>query len=140
MCSAGLLRSPTSAFVLSQSPYDLNTRAVGVDDGHALIALDAVQLVWSDIIVWAERGHYDIGKSVERRIYAEANGVGQNEIDDDKLIINNRPNYILNIPDRYAYRECALIAEIKDRFDYAKKLANKEMLANFVIEVPKTLP
>ena len=30
VCSAGLLRSPTAAYVLSQAPYNYNTRAAGL--------------------------------------------------------------------------------------------------------------
>ena len=37
VCSAGMLRAPTAAVVLSRPPYDFNTRAVGTDLGTALI-------------------------------------------------------------------------------------------------------
>ena len=36
VCSAGLLRSPTAALVLSQEPYNFNTRAAGLDEAFAL--------------------------------------------------------------------------------------------------------
>jgi len=40
VCSAGLLRSPTTAFVLSQEPYNYNTRAAGIVDDYALVPVD----------------------------------------------------------------------------------------------------
>lgn len=50
VCSAGLLRSPTLAWVLSNEPYNYNTRAVGMDVGHALIPVESVLLEWADEI------------------------------------------------------------------------------------------
>lgn len=51
VCSAGLLRSPTAAWVLSNPPYNFNTRAAGIDVGHALIPVDDVLIEWADEIV-----------------------------------------------------------------------------------------
>lgn len=51
VCSAGLLRSPTVAWVLSNEPYNYNTRACGLDIGHALIPIDDVLIEWADEIV-----------------------------------------------------------------------------------------
>ena len=53
VCSAGLLRSPTAAVVLNRE-YDYNTRACGVDKGHALIPIDDVLCEWADEIVVME--------------------------------------------------------------------------------------
>ena len=44
VCSAGLLRSPTAAFVLSQEPFGFNTRAAGIAEDFALIVVDDVLL------------------------------------------------------------------------------------------------
>lgn len=51
VCSAGLLRSPTAALVLSQEPYNFNTRAVGLEEDFALIPIDDVHIEWADEIV-----------------------------------------------------------------------------------------
>jgi len=51
VCSAGLLRSPTAAWVLSNEPYNYNTRSCGVDIGHALIPIDEVLIKWADELV-----------------------------------------------------------------------------------------
>lgn len=51
VCSAGLLRSPTAAFVLSQEPYNYNTRAAGLIKEFALVPVDEVLIRWADEIV-----------------------------------------------------------------------------------------
>ena len=51
VCSAGLLRSPTVAWMLANEPWGFNTRAAGLDQGHALIYADDVLLEWADEIV-----------------------------------------------------------------------------------------
>jgi predicted protein tyrosine phosphatase len=57
VCSAGLLRSPTAAVVLSQEPFNYNTRAAGMDKEFALIPVDEVLLEWADEIVCMEKVH-----------------------------------------------------------------------------------
>src|SRR5258708_32622248 len=57
VCSAGLLRSPTAAFVLSQEPYNFNTRAVGIEEEFALIPIDRVVVEWADEIVCMQDRH-----------------------------------------------------------------------------------
>src|SRR5580658_1563149 len=54
LCSAGLLRSPTVAWVLSNAPYDYNTRAAGVDHEYALVGIDQFLICWADEIVCVE--------------------------------------------------------------------------------------
>ncbi len=51
VCSAGLLRSPTLAWLLSNEPYNYNTRAAGMEAGHALIPVDDVLIEWADEII-----------------------------------------------------------------------------------------
>jgi len=50
VCSAGLLRSPTVAHVLT-STQGFNTRAVGLEKDFALIPIDDVLLEWADVVV-----------------------------------------------------------------------------------------
>jgi predicted protein tyrosine phosphatase len=51
VCSAGLLRSPTAAVVLSQEPFNYNTRAAGISTDYALVQVDDVLVTWADEIV-----------------------------------------------------------------------------------------
>ena len=51
VCSAGLLRSPSAALVLSQPPFDFNTRAAGMSSDFALVIVDEYLLAWADQVV-----------------------------------------------------------------------------------------
>lgn len=53
VCSAGLLRSPTAAYVLA-TEFGFNTRAVGLTKEYALIPMDEVLAYWADEIVVME--------------------------------------------------------------------------------------
>ena len=90
VCSAGLLRSPTIAYVLSQEGY--NTRAAGVHD-YALVPVDEVLLEWADFIVCADVEHTSILRAQT-----------------DKEIIT------LNIPDKYGFRDLELVQLIKEKW------------------------
>lgn len=92
VCSAGLLRSPTAAVVLNRE-YDYNTRACGVDAGHALIPIDDVLCNWADEIVVME-------KWMEEYI---------NVAFRDKVLV-------LSVPDKYAYMDPLLQKAILDAY------------------------
>lgn len=94
VCSAGLLRSPTTAIVL-QRTYNYNTRACGVHD-YALIQFDDVLGTWADEIVCVEQ-------SIANNIPDQFK---------DKVIT-------LNIPDRYEYMNPELQEIIKEQYDNA---------------------
>lgn len=67
VCSAGLLRSPTLAWVLSNEPYNYNTRAAGLDVGHALIPVDDVLVEWADEIVCMDEYQQKVLKSKTKK-------------------------------------------------------------------------
>lgn len=92
VCSAGLLRSPTVAWVLSNEPYNFNTRAVGLEISHALIPIDKVLLEWADEIVC------------------------MNEHQTQQLIeLTKKPIVNLRIEDNFEYRDPGLIKIIQLR-------------------------
>lgn len=97
VCSAGLLRSPTAALVLSRPPFNRNTRAAGVH-GYALVPLDRVLLTWAQEIVCMEIEH----EHIIRQRLKEAN--------------LDRPVYRLDVPDDYAYRDPVLEKLIAERY------------------------
>lgn len=99
VCSAGLLRSPTTAMVLSQEPYNYNTRAAGISEEYALIEVDEVLLNWADEIVCMER---EQGLALIQKM---------------KDIKMNKPLKCLNIYDNYAYRDPELIKLIKEKYN-----------------------
>lgn len=92
VCSAGLLRSPTTAWVLSQEPYNFNTRAAGIDVGHALIPVDDVLIDWADEIVCMDE--YQQKQLSER---------------------TTKPVHDFRVGDNFEYRDKGLVAIIKIR-------------------------
>lgn len=92
VCSAGLLRSPTIAWVLSNKGY--NTRAAGMYD-YALVQVDEVLVEWADVIVFAQQEHMDAylakGFSTDKHLY------------------------VLGVPDNYAFRDPVLVTTINNR-------------------------
>jgi predicted protein tyrosine phosphatase len=99
VCSAGLLRSPTAAVVLSQEPFNYNTRAAGIAEEYALIPVDDVLLQWADEIVCMDSYQQGI---LEDKLEA---------FDNFKTKV-----ICLNIPDSFAYRDPKLINLIKERY------------------------
>lgn len=97
VCSAGLLRSPTMAYVLSQEPYNYNTRAAGINEEYALIPVDMALVEWADEIVFAEQEHCD----QFLRLYDHD---GQ-----DRSYYNIK---VLGISDEYNYRDPDLVGLI----------------------------
>lgn len=99
VCTAGLLRSATAAVVLSQEPFNFNTRAVGSDPYYALIPITHSLIVWADEIVFMSEEHVALTKNID--IYGELASV---------------PYHVLNIPDDFHYRSPELVAMIKERY------------------------
>lgn len=97
ICSAGLLRSPSIAHILSLPPYNCNVRCCGVESSYALILLDQVLLNWADIIVCAGPEHV---KPVQDLL--------------DKFGYKKKV-YCLDLPDVYCTRSPALLKEIEIR-------------------------
>lgn len=58
VCSAGLLRSPTTAVVLANEPFNYNTRAAGTSDEFALVPVDQALLTWANEIVCMQLEHF----------------------------------------------------------------------------------
>lgn len=98
VCSAGMLRSPTIALVLSQEPFNYNTRSAGTNNDLAVVELTDTLLVWADEVVCAETEH---AQKVTKRLQ---------KLNLDKPVVN------LGIPDIYDYRDADLIEIIFDTY------------------------
>lgn len=103
VCSAGLLRSPTTAFILA-SEFGCNTRAAGLTDEFALIPVDDVLLEWADEIVCMEGS-----QAAMIRV---------------KLGDAKKPVISLDIPDSFEYRDPELMRLIRD--SYTRAMAKEE--------------
>lgn len=91
VCSAGLLRSPTVAHILSSPPWNFNTRAAGITSEMALIPVDSVLVSWADDIVVMEEWMAD-------------------KIREDFLKRGaTKPVHVVKIPDQYEYRDPYLV-------------------------------
>jgi len=104
VCSAGLLRSPTAALVLSQEPFNFNTRACGISPDYALIVLDDVLIAWSDEIVCMETG---VMREIAKRTH--------------------KPIICLGIQDSFDYRDPELMALIAERYPTFHKSGGQEI-------------
>lgn len=90
VCSAGLLRSPTAALVLSQEPFNFNTRAAGISNEYALILVDQVLISWADeIVVMTKEQRHKI------EVLLHKMGIPKSVV-------------CLDIPDNFAYRDAEL--------------------------------
>lgn len=96
VCSAGLLRSPTAALVLSQAPFHFNTRAAGAVPQFALIPVDQVLLAWADEVVCMEPEHETVLNEMLK--------------DSGKKVI------CLDIQDSFKYRSPSLMKLIADKY------------------------
>ena len=90
VCSAGLLRSPTIAYILSN--HGFNTRAVGIHD-YALIQIDEVLIEWADKIICAEQSILEFLKKKYNIDYAIS----------------------LDIPDMFKFRDPVLVTIIEEK-------------------------
>lgn len=97
VCSAGILRSPTLAWILSNEPYNCNTRACGTEAEYALIPIDASLVQWADYVVFVNQSnHWDA---------------------EDALSIPANKTFVLNVPDDFEYRDPELIATIRHELE-----------------------
>lgn len=109
VCSCGILRSPTMAVILSQAPYNFNTRAVGIDKDFALIPISDQLIVWADEVLCSDEKQKDIILSMIKEIEGELGKKYPGKV------------YNLNIPDYYGYMEETMILAIKERYDNLEK-------------------
>jgi predicted protein tyrosine phosphatase len=95
VCSAGLLRSPTLAWVLSNEPFNFNVRAAGSSRAFALIPVDDVLLEWADLVVFVNQENED-----------EVNEHFPEDMKDKDFLT-------LDIPDNFQFRDPTLVKIIE---------------------------
>lgn len=92
ICSAGLLRSPTVAWILSNEPFNFNTRAAGSTKTFALIHADEVLLHWADAVVFVNQENFD-----------------ETTRDFPALLQEDKQIVVLDLPDRFKTRDPELV-------------------------------
>ena len=108
VCSAGVLRSPTTAWVLSNDPFNFNTRAVGVAKGYALIPIDVAHVAWADEIVVMEP---------DQKVMVEVvlEDLQLNYSSGFDMYTSEKPIHVLHVPDNYGYRDGILVNMITEK-------------------------
>lgn len=94
VCTGGILRSATTAEVLSRDPYNCNTRACGIRAELSLVPVSSRLIEWADEIVCMESWHLDFLRNW-----------------------TTKPIYCLGIEDAYKFRDPELIKLIGMRLD-----------------------
>lgn len=105
VCSAGLLRSPTLAFVLNRE-HGFNTRAVGSNATFALIPLSEALLVWADEVVFVDDEAWDT--------------LSQDEKETVRVLAKTMT--ILSIPDDFDFGDPVLDKMCLDQYNEAMGL------------------
>lgn len=100
VCSGGVLRSPTAAWILSNEPFNFNTRSCG-DKDYALIPLSEELVTWADEIVVMDEWH---AMSVKEKLI----GLGYD--------LDYREIHVLNIEDAYDFKNPELIRIMTEKF------------------------
>lgn len=109
VCSAGCLRSPTAAHILSSPPFNFNTRAVGLSRDYAIIPMTDALLVWADVVLVMDS---DQQKQVNDMQMALCNNNDDMMFDYQfKQVVN------LDVPDDFEYRNPKLVKIFTDKFN-----------------------
>jgi predicted protein tyrosine phosphatase len=85
------------AWILSNKPFNFNTRAAGAAEGYALILVDEVLLRWADVVVFADEDH-------KRMVSYQY-----------KDLIDNMETHVLNLPDIYPFKDPKLVTLAKKK-------------------------
>ncbi len=102
VCSAGVLRSPTAAWILGNAPFHFNTRSCGTEN-YALIPLTEELLTWADVVICMESKH-------SSKVHALCQ-----EMINDRGCINYPRVYTLNVSDDFDYKDVELVRRLTDR-------------------------
>jgi predicted protein tyrosine phosphatase len=104
VCSAGCLRSPTAAHILSSEPWNFNTRCAGTSQEYAIVPVTDALIVWADVILVMDSFQQLHINTMQNKLAAEY------EAFDYKQVIN------LEIEDEYDYRNPELVRIMTEKF------------------------
>lgn len=107
VCSAGCLRSPTAAHILSSPPYNFNTRCAGTSEEYAIVPVTEALVAWADIILCMDEDQQRFLMGIQHKLAKEADAMFEYEY---KPVIN------LEIEDNYDYRNPELVRIMEEKF------------------------
>lgn len=107
VCSAGCLRSPTAAHILSSAPWNFNTRCAGTSAEYAIVPVSEALIVWADVILCMDSDQQQYINEMQNKLAAEATVMFEY---DYKQVIN------LEIEDDFEYRSPLLVSIMTRKF------------------------
>jgi len=107
VCSAGCLRSPTAAHILSSEPWNFNTRCAGTSKEYAIVPVTESLVAWADVIVCMDSDQVKFVNEMQNILAKDMTGMYEY---DYKQVLN------LEIEDAYDYRNPKLVEIMKEKF------------------------
>lgn len=104
VCSAGCLRSPTAAHILSSPPWNFNTRCAGTSQEYAIVPVTEALIIWADDILVMDELQQSIINGMQNKL------AGEMEDYEYKRVVN------LDVPDEFSYRDPKLVEIMKAKF------------------------
>jgi predicted protein tyrosine phosphatase len=113
VCSAGCLRSPTAAHILSSEPWNYNTRCAGNSEEYAIIPVTEALIVWADVILVMNSFQQKHINDMQNKIATDFEGMygGMYYDFQYKQVID------LDIEDNYGYRDPELVRIMTEKFN-----------------------
>ena len=107
VCSAGCLRSPTAAHILSSPPWNFNTRCAGTSQEYAIVPVTEALVVWADDIVVMDEHQFRYIMDIQNKLAEEADHMFEYEY---------KPIHNLHIEDEFSYRDPKLVEIMTEKF------------------------
>ena len=108
VCSAGCLRSPTAAHILSSPPFNFNTRCAGTSEEYAIVPVTEALVAWADVILVMDQSQRDYIMAMQNKMFNETQCT-MNEFE-------FKPIHNLEIEDEYDYRNPKLVKIMTAKF------------------------
>ena len=107
VCSAGCLRSPTAAHILSSAPWNFNTRCAGTSEEYAIVPVTEALVVWADVIVVMDQWQWNHIMTIQNKLAQETDHMFEYEY---------KPMHNLEIEDEFDYRNPELVKIMTEKF------------------------
>ena len=108
VCSAGCLRSPTAAHILSGEPWNFNTRCAGTSQEYAIVPVTEALVLWADVILVMDSDQQKFINDLQNKIF--------NDMDNWTYDYQFKQVINLEIEDEFDYRHPKLVEIMKDKF------------------------
>jgi len=108
VCSAGCLRSPTAAHILSSEPWNFNTRCAGTSEEYAIVPVTEALVAWADVILVMDQFQWKYIMDMQNKMFNETQ-LGMHEFE-------FTPIHNLEIEDEFSYRDPKLVEIMTEKF------------------------